>query len=68
MPQLSAEELRAAEAESSYTVQQGVAAAVALYLCTLCLVVHMCQSCVARLFADCCPIAPFVIDAFWKIF
>lgn len=35
MPQLSAEELRAAEAEASYTVQQVVATAVALYLCTL---------------------------------
>lgn len=34
MPQLSAEELRAAEAEASYTVQQVVATAVALYLCT----------------------------------
>lgn len=33
MPQLSAEELRAAEAEASYTVQQVVATAVALYLC-----------------------------------
>lgn len=33
VPQVSAEELRAAEAEASYTVQQGVAAAVALYLC-----------------------------------
>ncbi|POS79519.1 hypothetical protein DHEL01_v202079 [Diaporthe helianthi] len=32
MPQLSAEELRAAEAEASYTVQQVVATAVALYL------------------------------------
>ena len=34
MPQLSAEELRAAEAEATYTVQQVVATAVALYLCT----------------------------------
>lgn len=33
MPQVSAAEMRAAEAEASYTVQQGVAAAVALYLC-----------------------------------
>ncbi|KAG8167340.1 hypothetical protein KVR01_003029 [Diaporthe batatas] len=32
MPQLSAEELRAAEAEASYTVQQVVVTAVALYL------------------------------------
>ncbi|PSR75835.1 mitochondrial import receptor subunit OR translocase-domain-containing protein [Coniella lustricola] len=32
MPQVSPEELRAAEAQANYTVQQGVAAAVALYL------------------------------------
>ncbi|CAN8100484.1 unnamed protein product [Discula destructiva] len=32
MPQISPQEMRAAEAEASYTVQQGVAAAVALYL------------------------------------
>ncbi|KAF3768746.1 hypothetical protein M406DRAFT_320974 [Cryphonectria parasitica EP155] len=32
MPQLSAEELRASEAQASYTIQQGAAAAAALYL------------------------------------
>ncbi|KAH8750167.1 mitochondrial outer membrane translocase complex, subunit Tom5 [Diaporthe sp. PMI_573] len=32
MPQLSAEDLRAAEAEASYTVQQVLVTAVALYL------------------------------------
>lgn len=34
-PQLSAEELRASEAEASYTVQHWVATAVALYLCMI---------------------------------
>lgn len=33
MPQLSPEELRAAEAEANYTVHQVLATAVALYLC-----------------------------------
>lgn len=33
-PQLSDEEIRAAEAEATFTVQRALAAAVALYLCT----------------------------------
>lgn len=76
MPQLSAEELRAAEAEASYTVQQVVATAVALYLCMFLVspapvVTHIRQQrspmVVGQLLIS-RPPAPFAVDAIWKIF
>lgn len=68
-PQPSPEELREAEAEASYTVQQGVAAAVALYLCT-------CSTSIATYSRQLVPqpltnryrSAPFLIDVVWKLF
>lgn len=83
MPQLSAQELRAAEAEASYTIQQGVAAAFALYFCRLPRMVISrpvevyspstsfapiaCSKNVMLTALPCSP-APFIVDAVYKIF
>lgn len=69
MPQLSAQELKAAEAEASYTIQQGIAAAFALYFCKLRMPMLTRPIPGPDTSAD-NPFspAPFIVDAVYKIF
>jgi hypothetical protein len=69
-PQLSDEEIRAAEAEATFTVQRALAAAVALYLCKDFALLSLAGSIAPQWpkLTLTSPTAPFAVDAVWKIF
>ncbi|KAK0707215.1 mitochondrial import receptor subunit OR translocase-domain-containing protein [Apiosordaria backusii] len=65
-PQISEAELRAAEAEATFTIQRVVATAAALYLCMPSTVASTAPKSPLIVFYS--RVAPFVIDAVSKMF